>query len=436
LSPLQQISKTALQLSTKDGLGQNNHFRANVKALCTFVTSSGNFRPNWLTGLYLSQGAPGHNLIVAAAYLGHLELTQSLLPQYSPKKNFIFGSPFAAATLAGHNNVVEFFLQNGQTSVSRYQAIRIAAAEGHAETFNLLLEERWDPAPSGPNGIQFRSKKRWLETLLHGLRSKSLDIVRRTLDILPADIKTPHNGHLEPIVLGASCKGHLEVLQHFLGPDDIISDRILTIALSCASSGGYEAVVEHLLERVADPNYPMPLGQPLLLAARQGYLGIARKLVNKGVKVNEPAPLPIVQSIKLEHTELFHFLRTHSAHLNTLASGGAALEIAYTAGLESMTALLLQEGAELDDAVEDAASDPGLREARGENWLGHLLEWCREGKCLVPMESAYPETWERMMLQSAGPAPWTIRRQRQEGELIPNPSYAVSPNCPCIIEIP
>jgi ankyrin repeat protein len=438
LSPMQQIYKTAFRVSREEGLGENNTFRANVKALCTFATSSRNFRPNWLTGLYLPH-APRHNIIVAAAYLGHFELCRRLLELYIPARNFIWGSPYAAAALGGHTDVMELFLGDEvfrQNSISRYQAIRVAAAEGHTHTFNLLTEERWDPAPSGPDGAQFRSKNRWLETILHGLRSKSLDIVRRTLELLPPDIKTPHTGHSEPIILGASCQGHLEVLQHFLGPDDIVSDRILTIALSCASSRGHEAVVRHLLERGADPNAPMPLGQPLLLAARQGYLGIARMLVSNGAKVNEPVPLPIVQSIKLEHEGLFHFFREHGARLNSLPSGGAALKTAYTEELDSMMALLLRESADLDEAVADAASNATLREARGDNWLGRLLECCRKGKGFHP-DLPCPSACESSLIFSgAVPAPWNIRRKREKGELAPNPSPSVSPSCPCIIEIP
>lgn len=134
-------------------------------------------------------------------------------------------------------------------------------------------------------------------------------------------------------------------------------------------------MVRLLLELGAGPN--TGYGDALALAARGGYMGIVRMLLDCGAKVNEVGlmhatrnfTLPIVSAVVLEDIKMFYLLRERSARLDTPETGGKAFSMAVEMGLESMVETLLSEGVwEVDSSLVCDAVE------QGKNGIAEMLQ--------------------------------------------------------------
>lgn len=107
--------------------------------------------------------------------------------------------------------------------------------------------------------------------------------------------------------------------------------------LLAACKSGSDGVVGLLLQRHARIT-----GLEMGAAAKKGRLGTVRILIKNGADSNRTVTLPIVSAVKLEYKELFHLLLEHGVELGE--AGLAAAKEAQEAGLDSMLALLEQDG--------------------------------------------------------------------------------------------
>jgi hypothetical protein len=77
---------------------------------------------------------------------------------------------------------------------------------------------------------------------------------------------------------------------------------------------------------------------------------IVRILIEYGCDVNEGSPPPIYYAVKLEHVSMFRLLRDKGAIIKTPESGGLAVKVSKTLGLESMLELLAAEEVDINVA--------------------------------------------------------------------------------------
>lgn len=121
--------------------------------------------------------------------------------------------------------------------------------------------------------------------------------------------------------------------------------------LLIAVRAGAMGCVEKLLSVKADPDRPGKNGEtPLCEAARLGRLVIAEMLVRAGADVNAAlrnGQTPLLQAIRERNTDIVRVLLANGANVNARdAEGRGALAYAAAAGLEELTAMLIEAGAE------------------------------------------------------------------------------------------
>jgi hypothetical protein len=168
---------------------------------------------------------------------------------------------------------------------------------------------------------------------------------------------------------------------------------LVLIAFSMAKAGSYEDFfkalerdqedkVQHLLERGFDPNSPNPKGQPalmyamqqssnkvvdllvnwpttrlsvrnaqgetpLMLAAIQNKLSLAKLLVLRGADVNQTGWTPLHYAATKGHIEMMRLLIDNSAYLDAESPNGTTpLMMAAHYGTSMAVKLLLEEGAD------------------------------------------------------------------------------------------
>jgi len=220
-------------------------------------------------------------------------------------------TPLLYSSYAGFQRAVELLLDKGATF--RYQdrngrtPLHYAAREGQAAVVELLLGKGADPALKDGQGLTP------LEYAAQRDRRAVLEVFLRL-------------GRFDP-----------------KGPEG-------TILLRAAASLGREDMVRTLLEKGADPDRPVPGGEPILLAYLRGGLE-ARALaaIAKGADINaKDAAGRTALHIAVEKglPEAAKALLDKGADPNALDGDGVSpLEIAQDWGAAEMTSLLTAKGA-------------------------------------------------------------------------------------------
>jgi ankyrin repeat protein len=124
--------------------------------------------------------------------------------------------------------------------------------------------------------------------------------------------------------------------------DPFVSHRSKPL-LSALKSGDI-AIVKLMLEYGAEPNWFASDETALMVAAYAGNMPMVRLLMDHGADVNDGNPAPIVLAVRGEHMEMFRYLRSKGAVLDTPETGVWAMAVAIRHGLDSMISLLVAEG--------------------------------------------------------------------------------------------
>lgn len=184
----------------------------------------------------------------------------------------------------------------------------------------------------------------------------------------------------------ASIQGHTEVAEMLFahGADVRVESKLRNTALGYAASLGRTAIVEALLSRGADPDDTFTVGLgvfsvlylacdnghketvkvlisrgadvtldeygcPLLVAARNGHLGIIRELLRAGAPPSTPKRKPIIAAAAVGCDKAVQLLLSAGADINCTDSWGMTpLMWAARHGRVSTTKFLLSKQAQLD----------------------------------------------------------------------------------------
>ncbi|KAF4625125.1 hypothetical protein G7Y89_g13045 [Cudoniella acicularis] len=355
---LWMIRETAEFLCRRSGTFDEDSLKNIVQQLSCLAISSGTFKTSWLRGEEPSKESeplPLH-LLTAAAYLGDTPLVSSLMADgWSPlTSSSVFYCPTEAAACEGHTAVVELLMSYGKlpvdTCLQKRFAVCNAIREGNLDMLDLFLEPRYGPSPLTLRGpIHHKIFVKQLKRGIHRTKTPTMfDRIREIFRSLP---EFGDGIDLGLCLYEAAYNGSMEMVDHLLkmgasvnGSSEFLSQN----PLSVASRTGRNDLVKLLLSHGADPNPPYLLHNmygckmPLIAAASGGYLETIKILLDHGANVNEGSPRPIVYAIRLESTAIFSLMRERGAILSTPETGGAALELASTEGLESMVNLLAQ----------------------------------------------------------------------------------------------
>lgn len=225
--------------------------------------------------------------------------------------------------------------------------------EGHRDVFHFAMETCYSARDDGI-----------VEATMHA--TPFLDVFKRAEKILGLENEIfgpPKWGrHLLRRMFTSASHGQLEMVRHCLerGVDlnmpfadsdveyvDWTYSQDRKILLYAVEGGHYE-VTKLLLMSGADPNLFDLDNTALQTAVHRGNIPIARLLVAHGASLNDGCPPPIVVAVRTENVEMFEYLRSAGAVLDTPDTGPWAMAFAQAFELDSMVNLLCHEGVDRD----------------------------------------------------------------------------------------
>ena len=212
-------------------------------------------------------------------------------------------------------------------------ALFIAAKSGNADLIKRLLE-----AGANPNlALQLGETP-----LMSAARAGTAEGVR-LLVAAGADVNASESSRQQTALMWATAQGHIDVVRALIeaGADLDARSKIRPMLMyTDATNGG--AFDQGVTEQLGGYS-------PLLFAARQGEVEIAKLLLNAGANIEGVAgnnTSPLVVAAHSGHTALAKLLLEQGANPNTIGAGYTALHAAILRGdLETVEALL-EKGAE------------------------------------------------------------------------------------------
>jgi ankyrin repeat protein len=217
-------------------------------------------------------------------------------------------------------------------------SLYIAAKSGHGELIGLLLE-----AGANPNiALQMNETP-----VMTASRSGTVAGVN-SLIAAGADVNAREDSRRQSALMWAAAQGHVEVGRALIeaGAELEARSRVRPMLMFAdATNGGAfdQGVTENL------GGYT-----PLLFAAREGHVEMARLLLNAGADIDGVAgngTSPLVVAAHSGHTELAIELLEHGANANAMGAGYTALHAAILRGDLAVVQALLDHGADPDQRL-------------------------------------------------------------------------------------
>jgi|GEM_PF-1945196 len=187
----------------------------------------------------------------------------------------------------------------------------------------------------------------------------------------------------------AAAKGQLSLVKALIGwGADVNASRSANreTALHAAAGAGHKAVVEALLEAMADPNATSATGPtPLSFAAGLGYTEVVETLLERGAKPGlEPEHAAFFAAVGAGWTNLIERLVKAGADVNAVRSFTSSraltpLAAAVAAGQRGASQTLIRLGAvvtglgSLDNSVPHALKDVVFRQPLDVAWVREVL---------------------------------------------------------------
>lgn len=281
-----------------------------------------------------------------ASRQGRKEIVQMLLDKGSDvnDQGGIHGTALYAASEGGHNDVVHILLNNGadvNAGLEDRTPLIAASENGHRETVQLLLDK---------GAYINRPPSSGSYTALHAASKQGhSEIVRILLD-RGADINLS-DGDYGTAVQFAAAQGREEVVWILLDPNVGGSIRE---ALTAASRGGQQKLVQMLLDRGADINAQGEglFGTALQAAAGRGWQKLVQMLLDRGADVNGEGGYygTALQAAAAEgQPQSVQILLDNGAKVDGQCGYyGTALQAASAGGYKDIVQMLLDKGSDIN----------------------------------------------------------------------------------------
>ena len=297
----------------------------------------------------------------AASLGGHEKVVQMLLEKGANinAQGGLYGSVLQAASLGGHEKVVQMLLEKGaniNVQGGRYgSTLQAASIRGYKKVVQMLLEK----------GANINAQGGYYGSALQAASSKGHEKVVQMLLEKGANINA-QDGLYRSALQAASSKGHEKVVQMLLekGANINAQDGLYRSALQAASFGGHEKVVQMLLEKGANINAQGGrYGSALQAASFRGHEKVVQMLLEKGANINAQGGYygSALQAASFRgYEKVVQMLLEKGANINAQDGVyGSALQVASTEGHEKVVQILLEKGAHIDSNVLQAASRGG-----------------------------------------------------------------------------
>ncbi|MEM9526522.1 MAG: ankyrin repeat domain-containing protein [Bacteroidota bacterium] len=284
----------------------------------------------------------GHSAIVYATDEGNLGIIKVLMEQGNINLEELSAEGHDLLEIAGdegHTHIIRYLLETEDVS-NNDQAARAflaAAREGETETVREFLKRGIDPEVKDRNGNT---------ALMLAAREGKASVVRLLLKEITSEAS------LGPALLLAAREGKYEVVRLLLekGVDPSVKDRSGRSAYDLAAREGKTSILKLLAENGLDP---AELGNPLLMAAREGKLGTVEYLHELGADLNysnDDGSTAISLAAREGKTAITQYLLENGASVHGSGKGEVCSPI-FLAARErqaAQVALLASNGADLE----------------------------------------------------------------------------------------
>jgi len=224
--------------------------------------------------------------------------------------------------------------------------LALACENANADLVTRLLQAGADPSASVETG----------ETVLMGCARTGNDEAVRALIAAGAAVNARESHENQTALMWAAARGHVEVVRRLLrhGADVRARSKVRRQVISRRLQS--ELRYGELGRRYGTDAEETQIGgfTPLLFAARQGHVAVARLLLDGGADVNDRAPdgsSALVVATHSGHRVLTKFLLSRGANTNTATAGYTALHAAVLTGDLEVVEALLAHGARPDAQV-------------------------------------------------------------------------------------
>ncbi|KAJ5372564.1 NACHT nucleoside triphosphatase [Penicillium concentricum] len=328
-----------------------------------------------ISAAFNAQGGEYANPLQAASLSGHEKVVQILLDHGADvnAQGGQHGNALVAASYNGYEKVVHILLDHGaninaQGGGTYDTALQAASFKGHENVVQVLLD----------HGADVNAKGSWSSNALGATLYEGYENIAQILLDHGADINA-QGGEYGNALQAASNKGYEKLVQIFLdhGADVNAQGGLFGNALQAASNKGYEKLVQILLDHGADVNAQGgEYGNALQAASYSGHKKMIQILLDHGAEVNASGPSgSALQAASMEgHEDVVQILLDLGADVN--AQGGYygnALQAAASSDFalfdfrfpdrEKMIQILLDHGADVNaqggyygNALQAAAS--------------------------------------------------------------------------------
>jgi hypothetical protein len=316
------------------------------------------------------------DIMTAAAYTGHLSIVQELSKSEASTEIRwgTFGQVYAAAALGGNPAIIDHMLQMAdlhKRDVASVCTSMLSAASkaGALGTVQHLLAspwmpDMWFPPTKIPKG---RVKGKPQLVISSPMETPNVEVfraLRQYKDALASPQNKTTKHELTDVIQGCASSGYTDLVAYLIGLKVPVDNRTYIYTdwesplLMATKGNGSAPLVRLLLENGADTR-----GRDTFIrnAAKKGRFAVVKLLAEYGADLNGGDPLPLVNAIRLEHEDMFHYLLEHGAGRAT-RTYDVAMSYAMEGGLESMIELLKEWDAKRrgeSDAITDKSNDVG-----------------------------------------------------------------------------
>ncbi|KAI0377505.1 ankyrin repeat-containing domain protein [Hypomontagnella monticulosa] len=312
--------------------------------------------------------------LVGAILSGHEDVFYVLLEKGADinAASTRYGSPLAVAVLRGHKGMVKELLQRGADACGwgNRESLSNVVYYGYEDIFMMLLEKGADiNATSEDRGFLLAM------AALGGHKGMVKELLRRGADVCGCGNEVPlinaaYGGHEDifmmllekganinatsedsgsPLAM-AAWKGHKGMVKELLQRGADVRGDSHHVPLFHAARGGYEDMVNMLIDKEADVDTWGFWSTPLIAASGNGHEATVKTLLARGADVNarREGSTALLAAVREGRRETVRVLVGWMADVRVQHKDMTALTIAVEKGYQGIVEILLNAGADIN----------------------------------------------------------------------------------------